>query len=352
MFDPKGVIAFSGTGNADLANGVLRQVNILAGFPEADKLHLSHLDYSLFTDGEFDFYPERSTIPFIKGKVAVIFQSAYKLRLWHEFTDLIWACRYQYGARHVIGVYFFMYGRRQDHGKKRTYKINRNLKYIKNMKDDGLGTLILCDIHNPEETMDNCRQVRLEAYNVVPDREYARYLEPLVADVGLDNFIIYSPDKGSVARAVSLAKILGTKVIVSPKERLESGEVKILQDESFVKEMQKIYPDVEILLCSKNNVRGKYMLIREDERSTGGTAKKNAKYLNSLGAEAVSFCATHPVPVNNWKREFFDGDCFDRIFFGNTIPRPYEHKTGGRVTSVDMAPPIALKLFEVLKNYA
>ena len=105
------------------------------------------------------------------------------------------------------------------------------------------------------------------------------------------------------------------------------------------------------LISADAVVKNSDFAIREDETSTGSTANQTAVYLKcKMEAHHVFLCATHPVCTPCWKRKLLDGNPFENIFLGNTIPRPYQKRTGGEVTTVDMSLSIATRLFEILQG--
>ena len=153
-------------------------------------------------------------------------------------------------------------------------------------------------------------------------------------------------------RSVSLAKILGVKVVISPKLRKPNGEIEIVQKGDFEDHVKDKFPEHSDLLMPFNNgnLKGKLVAIREDELSTGGTANKTGKNLKKMGVDQLFFCGTHPVCAPGWKRQLLDDNPFDRIYLGDTIPRSYQNRTGGIVTTVSMASVIAGDLFQQLSN--
>ncbi len=345
MFNSKNFVALSGIGNHPLDIKIINVINKLG----RANLKFLHLDMDEFPDGEQDF-----RIPAyqkIKGKHVLLFQSMHKhIRgLGSQFLTLAWAAKYQYGAKSIIATVPFLLYRRQDHAENMK-EINRNLMFLQSMKNNGVDKLILCDIHS-QATLDNCKKVGIEAWNVNTTPAYIAHLKVLVELAYKNNrkFFIYSPDAGSIERAVPLAKGLNVTVAINFKNRAHTGKIEKAEDptEIQVKELQDKY-GIEIILADER-LREADVAMREDELSTGSTARDAGLYLKkALGVNELSFIATHAVCAQGWRRKFIDNSPFDYIFFGNTIPRDYRKSTGGKATKVDMSRVIGNQLFEVI----
>ncbi|MDD4610597.1 MAG: ribose-phosphate pyrophosphokinase-like domain-containing protein [Patescibacteria group bacterium] len=344
MFVPANVMVFSGTGNHDLARDILAKFGELGSC----RLQFSHLNMDTFPDGESDLrIPDWKDI---RGKTVILFQSMPTSELADQFLALAWAIKHQYGASEIVAVVPFMLYRRQDHPENMD-EIHRNLWLIQNMKANGVDKLILCDIHSGV-TLANCEKVGIQAWNVDPTPAYRQHLQMRqdVAMRGGRKLFVYSPDRGSVGRAVTLAKELGVGVAVTLKKRLHSGEVMIDDEAKKIIEELRATHNVEIILADQT-LAGQSVVMREDELSTGGTAHKTGRMLmNDLRVHEVFFCATHAVCAPGWKRKLIDRSPFAHIYLGDTIERPYAKATGGMVTPVSMAGVIAVTLFEVLSR--
>jgi len=341
MFEPQKFAILGGTGNHDLDAGVLHWINQWG----ACQLKFHHLDMDTFADIEDDFKIEGNEN--LTGKHVIVFQSMHNLRLMHQFLMLAWAAKFQYGAASIIGVVpFYMY-RRQDHPEK-PEEIHRNLWLAHNMAANGVSKLVLCDIHSLI-TLENCRKEGIEVWNVDPTPAYSFQVKTWVERAHQEGreFYVYSPDLGSVTRALVLAKELGVKLAVTPKHRLPTGKVEMIQDPDIIERLcQQHKTD---LIIADDQLSGATVVMCDDEVATGGTAKLTAQRLvNEIGAYEVLFYATHPVCTPGWKRVFVADNAFTHIFLGNTIPRGYEKATGGKITEVDLSQVIAQQLFKVM----
>lgn len=330
-----------GTGNHHLDHSVIDWINNTTG----SNLKFKHIDFDAYPDGEADF---RFTDPTsLAGKNMIIFQSVYDDIFEKELLDLAGAAKFQYGARKVIAVLPFMHYRRQDH-KDKIQEIDRNYLFIRQLKACGVDTLILCDIHS-EITLDNCRELDIEAYNVSGAQIFADRIQPIADILRSDGlkFYVYSPDGGSIRRAYELARILNVPVLIDLKKRDFSGRLEIVRDEERLLEIRQKY-EWEINFADGELVKDAVVCLRDDELATGSTGKMTGWHLRDLGARHLIFCATHPVCCPGWKRTFIDKSPFDMIIFGNTIPRTYKDETGGKITNVFMTKVIAQQLLKVM----
>ncbi len=342
MLNTKDFVVIGGVGNHELDSFIIKDINDLTH----GKLKFLHLNIDTYPDGEPDLRIENHKE--IKGKHVLLFQSIYTGNLKSQFLTLAWAAKRQYGAKSVTAIVPFMRYRRQEN-EKNIDEINRNKMFIEDMEHKGIDRVIFCDIHS-QHTMKYCKKVGIEAYNVDPSPAYARKLRVFV-DVAKDagrEFLLYSPDGGRIEATAKLAKELGVGIIADLKGRAHDGKVKTINIKNKLKKLSKKH-GVKIMLPDKH-VKGASIGIREDEKSTGGTANIVGRRLTKLGAYEVIFCATHPVCAPGWKRKLIDKCSFTAIFSGNTIPRNYEKSTGGKITTIHMSNVIAQRLLRVMHS--
>ncbi|MBU1202798.1 hypothetical protein KKH39_02015 [Patescibacteria group bacterium] len=273
-----------------------------------------------------------------------------------ELLILIRAIKKKYGAKSLTVVQPFMAFRRQDHPEI-PEEFDLNLWFMENIKANGADRMLVCDIHS-ERTMLNCQQVGLETYHVKPTPLYIAALKSsLTKAKELDKeFKILSPDKGSLLRAVAIAKSLDVPVLLSLKKRKETGNIvtnvePTPQDLTFIEKISQEY-GVEIQLINSETVKDAYIIMREDELDTGGTAADTCRDLLRAEAFQVELVATHMKCSPPWKRRVGRKRTspFTRVLAGDTIHRSYENQTGGLVENVSVATVIAEKLTEILDS--
>ncbi|MCF7820160.1 MAG: ribose-phosphate diphosphokinase [Candidatus Pacebacteria bacterium] len=331
-------IILSGTGHYELADKTIQWINNSAG----SDFKFSHINFDSYPDGEDDFRipkPEK-----IKDKNVIIFQSCNTLKLKEEFLTLVFACKKQYQAKKVIAVMPFMMYRRQERQEK-FLEINRNLQFVTEMKAVGVDEILLCDIHS-ETALTYFKEAGITVHNTSGAKIFAELLEPVLDKE--ENVVIYSPDKGSIVRAINLAKLLHLPVLFNLKERSAEGTVEQKELEESV--LQSLREEFDYPVRPAENLDGQVVIMVEDEIATGSTAKMTAKKLKERGAKKLIFCATHPVCTSGWKRTFVEDSPFDKIILGNTVDRGYKKSTGGKVTNASMHPVLAIKLLSVIRE--
>jgi ribose-phosphate pyrophosphokinase len=316
-------------------------------------LGLEHIDFGRFPDGEPDFAFEEYEK--IRDKHAVLFLSTHSQELALELLILTRAIKKRYGAKSLTVVQPFMSFRRQDRPEIK-HELDLNLWFIENLKANGADRVILCDIHS-EQTLRNCELVGLEAHHVKPTPLYAAALRESITrtkELGKPTKIL-SPDKGSLLRTIALAKALNLPVLLSLKKRADTGNIvtnipPTPQDLELITEMEQKH-GIKIELMSEEAVKGAYIIIREDELDTAGTASDTCQDLLRAGAYRVDLVVTHMKCSAGWKRKAGrKNNCpFSHIIAGDTIYRgSYENRTGGLIEYVSVAPVIAEKLAEIL----
>jgi len=337
------VLFYSGNGNHQLGAQILKQVTEYLG----STAKFSHTDFGEFPDGESDAQiPKYSNI---NGKVVVFYQSVFSTELFEEALELIWAMKKQYGAKHVIAVFPFMIFRRQDH-KENMSEICRLRMAIDRLKHAGVDELITISPHS-SKMAEFCEEFEIKMHEVDPSTLFASTIDAYTSEVP----VVYSPDRGSIPRAIALAKLTNSKVIFSLKERGLNNDTKILpKEQKQVEEIIKHYTEegfTDIHYADASRIKGQTIVMVEDEVSTGGTANKTGQRLKQLKAKEIIFLAVHPVFVSGWRRKLFDDEPFDKVIMGNTIPRDYGKQTGGLIHTVDTSGLLGKGLFKSLKPF-
>jgi ribose-phosphate pyrophosphokinase len=351
MFAQDQFVVYGDTGHHGFDEEVLRLVNLLCG----TQLKFSHSWHNTWTDGEPGFRlaePKKVT-----GKHVIILACPVTPKLENELRDLITACKRQYGAKSVTAVLPFLRYRRQDRSEL-DYEITRLRWFLSDLKHFGADNLIVCDPHSIEHTRRYATEFGLNLSIADPTRLFADALKGLVQGLGGTSQVrIYSPDFGSVERAIALATMLGTRVIATPKKRM-NGTVSVINRDDFTALIRERFGADAPVSCEFTDAQGMNLIMREDEIDSGSTAVLTAGEIRKAGAKTVHFLATHPVCSRGWKQKFFPHDQkppFDTVWFGNTRPRgdgetDYEGSTGNRVQHIAIEPVISEILIAVLKS--
>ncbi len=116
----------------------------------------------------------------------------------------------------------------------------------------------------------------------------------------LSDFVVVSPDPGSVIRSRAIAKRLGNlPIAIIDKRRPE--------------------PNKSSVLNIVGNVKGKNILIFDDIIDTGGTIVGASKALHKKGAKDIFVCCTHPVLSGNALKKISDAP-IKKFVVTDTIP--------------------------------
>ncbi|MDD3711496.1 MAG: ribose-phosphate pyrophosphokinase-like domain-containing protein [Patescibacteria group bacterium] len=286
----------------------------------------------------------------VKGKSVVLFDSIVSEKAMMEFITLVMAFKKQYLAHRVIAVLPFLLTRRCDHEEPEyNYEINYLGFYLELLKFAGVDDLIVCTPHS-EAMGKKCEDLGIRFHPAYMD--FSRAIKTIIPKE--EKIVFYSPDQGSISRAVFHAKhFSGSLVLFNLKERKLNNQTEIVSADkekvsSIVTNCQQEFDYKGIDYFSEEEILGAHVVIIEDEMSSGGTANQTAKKLKSAGAKAIYFAFTHPVCVNGWKYTLFDQEPFARVLAGNTIIRDQSNRTWGKVLDVSTAETIASILYKVL----
>lgn len=311
-------------------------------------LKFSHILSERWPDWELGHRP--SNYKSIRGKHVILLGCPTTDRLTLEMKDMIVACKQQYGAKSLtLGMSFLRY-RRQDRADK-NHEITRLRWFIRDLVHWGVDHLVLCEPHSVINTKKFCREWHLPVTMSDPTELFAEAMNPLLQTIGRNNLVVYSPDFGSVGRAIALAGATGTSVVALPKKRLYGDAVEVgftFDPADFLRKVYARYGTSVPVSCNIVDVHGRYVAIREDEISTGSTAIVTSYQLRGAGAKGAYFICTHPVCTAGWSTKLAlqsEHPPFDNIWFGNTRPRGeeggYRESTGGQIHTVDVAPVFA-----------
>lgn len=335
---------------------VLNLINQVLQF----NLEFSPVISGRWADLELSHYPE--DYKSIRNTHVILFACPTSDRLLLEMQDMITACKWQFGAKTLtLGMSYLRY-RRQDRmdNADKEYEITRLRWFMRDLKHWGVDRLVLCEPHSVLHTKRYCREFHLPLVMADPTELFAEAINPLLQTIGRENFVAYAPDFGSVARAMAFARATGTSVVALPKKRIygDTVELDLRFDASvFLHKIRQVYGTEVPVSCTLADVRGRYVIVCEDEISTGSTAIGTAYKLRAAGAVGVYFIATHPVCTPGWSDKLVlhkVNPPFDSIWFGNTRPRGEEggdrESTRGKIHTVDIAPVFARAMIAAIQK--
>lgn len=353
------VIFLSGQGNHQLGAKILSELSELFG----QRCLFNHINFNKHSEGEFD----NRIVNFekINGKIVVLYQSMYELELLYEAMEFIRACKNQYGAKYVIGVFPFLWNRRQDSVMEETEKerwlrkvakpdeIQRLNQTVYFLKCAGLDEMIVATPHS-SAMKKACIEYGIKFYEIDPSPIFANKAQTFYPEEQ-DSIYTYAPDAGSIPRAINLARILNRPVLFNLKNRAINSITSILNEtkeemEKLTKEFREYYKYKLIHYITPENVMDKIIIMVEDEVASGGTSNNTGQLLKKLGAKSVLLFATHPVLTWGWRNKLFINNPFTKIIMTDTIPRGYEKRTGGKVTDISLDSLFASSLFKVLNT--
>jgi ribose-phosphate pyrophosphokinase len=244
---------FSGSSNSDLGRKICSYIGIDEG--EIDTLR--------FSDGEIRVKIGEN----IRGKDVFIVQSTHPpAENLLELLIILDAAK-RASARRITAVTPYFGYARQD--KKDEPRVPITAKLVADLITvAGAHRVLGMDLH--------VEQIQ-GFFNIPFDHLYAA---PVIVEyfskLDLSDFIIVSPDPGSVNRSRAIAKRLGNlPIAIIDKRRPE--------------------PNKAIVINIVGDVSGKKILIVDDIIDTGGTIANACYALKERGAEDIVVCCTHPV---------------------------------------------------------
>ncbi len=252
----------SGNSNRPLAEAVAKELN----------LPLSTAEVGKFSDGEISI-----TLPqTVRGKDIFIIQStSYPVNdNLMELLIMIDACKRASAGRITAVMPYFGYARQDRKARPRdpiTAKLVADI-----LTSAGANRVMTMDLH----------AAQIQGFFEIPvDHLYGAPLLAKYYKNKMDgNWVVVSPDMGSVGRARNFASRVDASIAIVDKRRPKANTVEIMN----------IIGDV----------KGKTCLMVDDMIDTAGTICQGAEALMKNGAKEVYACCTHGV---------FSGPAMDRI---------------------------------------
>jgi len=301
---------FCGNSNPEFAKTICKELGIELGNGEV----------KTFADGEVSV----SLYETVRGSDVFLIQSTCKPVNDHlmELLVMIDACRRASADRITAVIPYFGYARQDRKAKSRD---PISAKLVANMLTAaGADRVLTMDLH----------AAQIQGFFDIPvdhllgNPTFVKYyLEKFPEDkYNHDEFVVVSPDVGSVARARAFAAKVHMGLAIVDKRRQKAN----------VCEVMNVIGDV----------KGKTCILYDDMIDTAGSLCNAAKALVEIGgAKEVYACATHGV---------LSGPAFDRIensyikevVVHNTIPL-VENTPSGKIKSLDVAPIFARAIAHV-----
>ena len=291
---------FCGNSNPEFAKTVCKMLSLDMGEGEV----------KTFADGEVSVSLEET----VRGADVFLIQSTCKPvnNNLMELLVMIDACRRASAGRITAVIPYFGYAR-QDRKAKSRDPISSKL--VANMiTAAGANRVLTMDLHAPQ--IQGFFDIPLD--HLLGNPVFVNYyLEKFDESVyNHEEFVVVSPDVGSVSRARTFAGKVHMGLAIVDKRRQKAN----------VCEVMNVIGDVKDKTC----------IIFDDMVDTAGSLCNAAQALVDNGAREVYACATHGV-LSDPATERIENSVIQELMLLNTIPLPAGY-TGTKIRQLDVAP--------------
>ncbi|MBI2434080.1 MAG: ribose-phosphate pyrophosphokinase [Candidatus Hydrogenedentes bacterium] len=300
---------FSGGASEALTQGVCKHLDV----------EKARCTVSKFSDGEINIQIGEN----VRGRDVFLVNSTSPPVNRHlmELLIMIDAAKRASAERITAVLPYFGYARQDRKDKARvpiTAKLVANL-----ITAAGANRVLTVDLH--------CGQIQgffdIPVDHLTAEVVFSRFVEE--TDHLHEDFMVISPDTGSVARAREFANRLGAPLAIVDKRRPKEN----------VAEVMNIIGDVS----------GKNCLVFDDMIDTAGTLVKAAKALKEHGAKSVRACATHPI-FSGPAVSIIEQSDLEQLIVCDSIPLSDEMAATSKVTVLSLAPLIGEAIRRIHKD--
>lgn len=297
----KDVRVFSANASQALADGICKELGIVR----------SNNHVTTFSDGEVCVWMDET----VRGKDVFVVQSTCKPVNDNlmELLVAIDALRRASAGRITAVIPYFGYARQDRKSKGRdpiTAKLVANM-----ITAAGADRVLTMDLHAPQ--IQGFFDIPLD--HLIGNPLFVRYYQDMLAQsrYDLDDFVVVSPDVGSVARARVFAQAMHMELAIVDKRRPRANH----------SEVMNVIGDV----------RGKKCILFDDIVDTAGSLCNAAAALKEMGGAAkVYACATHGV-LSGSACERVENSVIEELVLLNTIPLPASCASE-KIKQLDVAP--------------
>ena len=295
---------FCGNSNRAFAEGICKNLGVELGKAEV----------KTFADGEASV----SLLETVRGADVFLVQSTCKPVNDHLMELLVMcdACRRASAGRITAVIPYFGYARQDRKAKSRD---PISAKLVANMiTAAGADRVLTMDLHAAQ--IQGFFDIPLD--HLLGNPSFVDYYLKKFPEDAYDHseFVVVSPDVGSVSRARTFAQKVHMSLAIVDKRRQKAN----------VCEVMNVIGDV----------RGKTCIMYDDMVDTAGSLCNAAKALVEVGgAKAVYACATHGV-LSGPAYERIEESPIEEIVFLNTIPQ-VGNTPSGKIKFLDVAPVFA-----------
>ena len=274
---------FSGNSNRSLAEKIAKHLGT----------ELSSIEVGHFSDGETSVHLNES----VRGKDVFIIQSTSSPvnENLMELLVIIDATRRASAGRITAVIPYFGYARQDRKAKPRDPISAKLVADI--LTSAGADRVLTMDLHAAQ--IQGFFDIPVD--NLIGNYILTDYFKKIVDD----NFVVVSPDIGSVGRARTAATRLNCPMAIIDKRRPKANQVEIMN----------IIGDVN----------GKDCLLVDDMIDTAGTICLGAEALHNNGVKKIYACCTHAV-LSGPAIERIQNSYIDKLVVLDTIELPEEKK--------------------------
>ena len=304
------IALYAGNSNKALAEAIAKELNT----------KLCDAEVKTFSDGEISVsIPET-----VRGKDVFIIQSTsnpVNSNLM-ELLIMVDAIKRASAAKITAVMPYFGYARQDRKARPRdpiTAKLVANM-----LQGAGVDSIVTLDLH----------AAQIQGFFDIPVNHLygapilSKYYKDLIKD-NPDDYVVISPDVGSVARARNFAKDLGLQFAIIDKRRPKAN----------VMEVMNIIGDIE----------GKICLMVDDMIDTAGTIVNGAEALKKNGAKEVYACCSHGV-LSGPAIERLTNSCIKEIAVLDTIDFPEEVLNCKKIKKLSVAPYFAKAINQIFHD--
>ena len=299
---PRGVKVFAANASRELADGICKELGIVR----------SNNHVTTFSDGEVCVWMDET----VRGQDVFVVQSTCKPVNDNlmELLVTIDALRRASAGRITAVIPYFGYARQDRKSKGRdpiTAKLVANM-----ITAAGADRVLTMDLHAPQ--IQGFFDIPLD--HLIGNPLFVDYYQSrLTEDCNLDDYVVVSPDVGSVARARVFAQSMHMELAIVDKRRPRANH----------SEVMNVIGDVH----------GKTCLLFDDIVDTAGSLCNAAAALKEMGgAKKVYACATHGV-LSGPACERIEQSVIEELVLLNTIPLPTP--CCPKIKQLDVAPMFA-----------
>lgn len=289
----KEIVVLSGRANLPLAKKIAKELGV----------NLGKMEVKQFSDGETYVHIDEA----LQDKYVYVIQSgSYPANHYlMEYLAILQAAKSLKPKKLVAVVPFFPYRRMEKTmkpGESLTFELVANLLNV-----TGIDKIICMDLHkHRSKRFFKFQRKELQAFPMIIERMRQKKLQ---------NFVVVAPDKGSMPTSKRYARELNVPLVKSFKTRRK-------HDEAIIKRLE-------------GDVRGKDVIIIDDEVNTAGTIVGVVDKLKQEGARNIYFACTHAV-LSGPAIERLQSARLREVIVTDTIDLP-EEKRIGKIKIVSIA---------------